>query len=524
MKSVQSITLRAKLRILELSFYFSSVTVCLLIIISVLSYKQSKSEEIKQTIKSSLGMVRNVVNKDKLDLLIKDIQHRTLLQEIFIFDDQCNLLTTTSLNFLKEICLQNKNGFFRVNSKFGAQDITISFRMDMDYKSVLFNNYKLAIIIFICIFILTYSSLFYFLKKALLTPLEDLATQVRNNQYTKYSFPKELGFIAERLWNLKEEISLRENEKAYYDLARTAIHDIRNPLNTIHHLLNNGKLNKEGIITHLNEIDFQINHLLKNTKKNESNRINLLSIIDNIVHEIEKTSTLEINVQSETIEQQTIYLLPLNEFEIKNILMNMVRNSIEAAASKVSFHLRTRDLFIEIIITDNGIGIPTENMTNVFTKNFSTKDYGFGIGLSSAKSFLQEWGGDIEINMSTASGASFLITIPFCKMERFQKIILIDDDKFVHASWEKSCQENDLRLESYFSVDSFLTEHDHNDLNIPVYIDSDLGIEQKGEELSKLIHDRGYRNIFLATSYDSLNLSLYPWIKKQVSKKILQSL
>ena len=52
--------------------------------------------------------------------------------------------------------------------------------------------------------------------------------------------------------------------------------------------------------------------------------------------------------------------------------------------------------YVQIDISDNGIGIPKENLANIFKPFFSTKSQGSGLGLSICKKILIEHIGDIE--------------------------------------------------------------------------------------------------------------------------------
>ncbi|MBC7774244.1 MAG: histidine kinase [Phycisphaerae bacterium] len=63
--------------------------------------------------------------------------------------------------------------------------------------------------------------------------------------------------------------------------------------------------------------------------------------------------------------------------------------------------------FIEV--EDNGPGIPTELLDEIFIPFFTTKPTGTGVGLSISKQIMQLHGGDIRVSTSTGGGARFVL-------------------------------------------------------------------------------------------------------------------
>ena len=71
--------------------------------------------------------------------------------------------------------------------------------------------------------------------------------------------------------------------------------------------------------------------------------------------------------------------------------------------------------WIIIEVSDNGSGIPKEIKKRVFDPLFSSREDGFGLGLSLCSDLLARHKGTIEINETTSPGTTFSIRIPDLK-------------------------------------------------------------------------------------------------------------
>ena len=68
---------------------------------------------------------------------------------------------------------------------------------------------------------------------------------------------------------------------------------------------------------------------------------------------------------------------------------------------------------VRISVTDNGVGIPRENLTGIFNHGFTTKKNGHGFGLHSGALAVKELGGSIYVQSDGAgTGATFTIELP----------------------------------------------------------------------------------------------------------------
>ena len=110
---------------------------------------------------------------------------------------------------------------------------------------------------------------------------------------------------------------------------------------------------------------------------------------------------------------------------LKQALLNLLLNAIHAvgnqdkAAPKGEVVLRTarvqtpkQEPRIEIHVADTGPGITPENLKKVFDPYFTTKSGGTGLGLPTARRYIEEHGGALTVESAPGNGADFVITLP----------------------------------------------------------------------------------------------------------------
>ncbi|VAX35800.1 hypothetical protein MNBD_UNCLBAC01-325 [hydrothermal vent metagenome] len=110
----------------------------------------------------------------------------------------------------------------------------------------------------------------------------------------------------------------------------------------------------------------------------------------------------------------------INEVEFKQVITNVVTNAIQSIPSDGFVYLKTSYLKLDnkilIECTDNGIGIPKENLIHVFDPFFTTKHRGLekssGLGLAIVHSIVKAFGGNIMIKSHLRHGTTVRIVLP----------------------------------------------------------------------------------------------------------------
>jgi two-component system, NtrC family, sensor histidine kinase AtoS len=136
----------------------------------------------------------------------------------------------------------------------------------------------------------------------------------------------------------------------------------------------------------------------------------------------EVLSLLKLNLNeriSVTVSAEKDFRVPIEPDLLKQVILNIVLNGIEAMpkggrlAISDGCVVREGTGYATLVVRDNGVGIPPENMDRIFEPFFTTKSdtEARGLGLSLSKDIVSQVGGMIEA-ASAPSGTSFTVFIP----------------------------------------------------------------------------------------------------------------
>jgi two-component system NtrC family sensor kinase len=123
-------------------------------------------------------------------------------------------------------------------------------------------------------------------------------------------------------------------------------------------------------------------------------------------------------VEVETRFSEDLPLVPCDQSQVQQVVLNLLLNAAEATHSKNERHVvvstRADNGFVRLIVADNGEGIAPENMAKIFHPFFTTKPEGKGVGLGLAVSYgiVEAHGGDLEATSRVGEGATFTMSLP----------------------------------------------------------------------------------------------------------------
>ena len=228
-----------------------------------------------------------------------------------------------------------------------------------------------------------------------------------------------------------------ELDRSRREFVANASHELRTPLTTIKMVIE-ALAGDEGVTKN------EMNKSFLDMAETESTRMELL--IKNLLTLSQLDSkTMNFNVREFDLEESVAYLaksLAVNasahghkltfdgaydpviirgdKIRIEQILINITSNAIKYTPDGGRISLRLHDLGdrAEITITDNGVGIPEEDIPHLFERFYrvekarSSDKGGTGLGLAIAKEFAVAHGGDSRVSSIVGKGTTFTVTLP----------------------------------------------------------------------------------------------------------------
>jgi len=111
-----------------------------------------------------------------------------------------------------------------------------------------------------------------------------------------------------------------------------------------------------------------------------------------------------------------------NSNQLSQVFINLIVNAAQAIKSQnrnslgqITLKAQQEENHIKIEITDDGPGIPEENLSKIFEPFFTTKEVGQGTGLGLSIAYdiiVNKHGGSITAKSAPGKGATFIITLP----------------------------------------------------------------------------------------------------------------
>jgi PAS domain S-box-containing protein len=118
--------------------------------------------------------------------------------------------------------------------------------------------------------------------------------------------------------------------------------------------------------------------------------------------------------------QARLSLAPLDTTQMQQVLVNLVKNSMQAMTKGGTLTLQTGEGSdgVWLSVADTGGGIPQEQINRIFEPFFTTKKKGSGLGLMIVQRIIRAHGGRIELESLVGRGTTFRIWLPLHERKR----------------------------------------------------------------------------------------------------------
>ena len=240
-----------------------------------------------------------------------------------------------------------------------------------------------------------------------------------------------------KLSEIKEEFeNIKVREEIKKNFLSNISHDLKIPVNVIYSaiqlekiLIDNNDIEK---IKMYNEISKQNCFILTKFTNNlidiskiDSENLEVNFILENIVKFVEdyiyslspyiNNSGLEISFDT---DEEEIYIYFDKEM-MQRVILNLISNSIKFTKVKgmISIYIKNYEDYVEIEISDNGIGMSKEFINKAFIKyemedrGKNSNSTGFGVGLFVVYNLIKAQSGSIDISSKVGQGTTFIIKL-----------------------------------------------------------------------------------------------------------------
>jgi len=221
---------------------------------------------------------------------------------------------------------------------------------------------------------------------------------------------------------------LRESEKLSVlgQLAAGIAHEIRNPLTSLKGFLQLLKHESMAnnhyfdiMLSELDRINFIVSELLVLSKPQLQfyKQQNINTLLENVIALLESQANLN-NVQFMTNLHPSLPAIVCEENKIKQVFINLVKNSIEAMPNGGHVTISTKLLDrhnMQVEIADNGPGIPIEAIPKLGEPFYTTKANGTGLGLMVTNKILRDHRGYLRITSEQNQGTTVHVVLPIAR-------------------------------------------------------------------------------------------------------------
>ncbi|WP_196889273.1 sensor histidine kinase [Aureivirga sp. CE67] len=237
----------------------------------------------------------------------------------------------------------------------------------------------------------------------------------------------EYEYLVISLETLQQVIDKKEKE-SWYKLMQVMSHEIINTITPIHSLAENlGDLVEEDTPENKEELQYGLRIIKKRSEylsefidsyrvitelpNPEKEYCSLKELTEESIHLFQKSHPkMEFSLN---VEEKIDDVVLIDKKQIEQVLINLFTNSVYATAQKeqaeIKIELRKKRQNLQLLISDNGIGISKDIRDKIFVPYFTTREKGAGIGLTLSKNIMEANQGYIHL-LDQEKGTTFMLS------------------------------------------------------------------------------------------------------------------
>jgi len=305
-----------------------------------------------------------------------------------------------------------------------------------------FQNYLAIKRVVICLLLTANTVIIVFIIFFLYMTINDYSLENQTHRYLILTFLGTVSLVGMGISSLfkehfietnllKLELERSEKLKIVSQIAASVAHEVRNPLTVVKGFL---QLLKESVddkkkdylkiaLSELERAEYIITDYL-NLAKPQADHLELIEVSGFL------SSTLEImnsygliqNVQMHLNCNQTELFVWADKPKLSQVILNLIKNGVEAIPDTgevtINAYYRNEEIFIEII--DTGKGMTKEDLGNLGTAFYTTKDTGTGLGILVTIRIVEALNGKIVFESVYGKGTKVIIRFPAAEPKKLK--------------------------------------------------------------------------------------------------------
>jgi two-component system, NtrC family, sensor kinase len=301
------------------------------------------------------------------------------------------------------------------------------------------------------------------LQRELKAHLQELEQRVAERTQALEESNKQLNLSLAKLKATQERLIQSEKLSALGELLSGVAHELNNPLTSVlgyAEVLAASQLRHPealSMVKRVRQEAVRCSHIVKNflsfarKQKPEKKFVDInaicLQTLDLLAYQLKVNNITTVKQLDETLPKTMA-----DEPQLQQILINIFSNAYQAMVEyqgqgQLMIETAYDSQKIYVKISDNGPGIPSENLHRIFDPFYTTKEKGTGLGLSLSYGIIKEHGGEIAVTSTLEQGTTFTIELPIIAEVRpngetnarlssmivlnSKKVLIIDDERSI---------------------------------------------------------------------------------------------
>lgn len=153
------------------------------------------------------------------------------------------------------------------------------------------------------------------------------------------------------------------------------------------------------------------------TGKFQKQQLNLYDVAASAIRLLRSEIPGEISIELDIPADLMVWV---DKQRMQQVFLNLIKNAVDACGSHGKIWITAREFYseghkeVEILVSDNGPGIPPQDLEKIFDPFFTSKDVGkgSGLGLFIVHDIIESHGGTITVDSRLEEGTTFIIWLP----------------------------------------------------------------------------------------------------------------